>query len=201
MTEINAAKRDITMFASTATDKGLMNAPIAAKHLPDNKEEKQLADLKEEDDDLGGLPEVMTDPELNNYNTGRGMLTSQPTDPDSGSKLRESSIDEVSQPVKEARNSGKSSTFKWFVILVLGIFAIISCYKLAEVVLLQNGAIPEEAASGSFTSVESPNEDETKIRDTTWSEDWPVLAENEFGEKWSETDPPYIALTGTEVIF
>ena len=50
MTEINGAKRDITMFASTATDKGLMNAPIGTKEL------KGLPKLKEEDEDLGGLP-------------------------------------------------------------------------------------------------------------------------------------------------
>ena len=152
----------------------------------------------------------MDDPELNNYNstgtetgrnynTGRGMITGQATDPDSGSKLRESSIDEVGESAaKDIVKPGKSNTFKWFVILVLGIFAIISCYKLAEVVLVKNGTMPEKPAAEIFTAKESPAEDETSSRDTSWSH---MLGLSEFGEVWSETDAPYIAMTGTDVVF
>ena len=122
----------------------------------------------------------MNDPELNNYNTagtdtdrnyntGRGMITSQATDPDSREKLREGSIEVEQSAAKDIVKSGKSNTFKWFVILVLGIFAIISCYKLAEAVLLQNGSMPEEPAAEIFSAKESPASPGTKrTSDTTW---------------------------------
>ena len=144
--------RNIALFASAATDTGLMNKSIDSKQLPALKE-----DDFEYVQTAGPKPDT-NDEELAQYNTDRNMITSQPdqpTEPDSATK--QGSLEFVGGPDiaqnQAAQQSGKPNWLKWFVILILGMFMIISCFKLAEVGLTKKGTMPAEASAGIATDV------------------------------------------------
>ena len=192
--------RDLPIFASAATEAGMLNRSIDSKQLPALKEEEF------EYVQTAGPPTATNDdPELNAYNTDRGMITgesSQPTEPDSATKMNRTGSIEVGDPDIASNHAAQLSVkhywLKWFVILVLGITTIISSFHLAKVVLTNNATMP--AAASAKISTDAIYEDDDD--DTDYWDDYPELnIASVLGDEWNPEEAPFIFMSDSNVIF